>query len=245
MIQTEGSSTKTWNLNIIAKFISKNKENKEITSNEMNEKLELLVLKATNNLISNLKSDLNGLLIPTIELELQPQLEVEVEVEAVGMIEKSDSEELFKKLKRKNEGSSESSIENEVTPIINSTPFITSSSSASPPISSSSSSSTSSSSTTSFSTTSSSSSSSSSSSTTSSTSSSSNMNLGGISDPSEMDIKAAYKALGRAADIINPKKKSTTADEGSAKRNTKGFRNDGKFIDISETSQVHNISTST
>ena len=71
------------------------------------------------------------------------------------------------------------------------------------------------------------------------------MNLGGISDPSEMDIKAAYKALGRAADIINPKKKSTTADEGSAKRNTKGFRNDGKFIDISETSQVHNISTST
>ena len=243
MIQTEGSSTKTWNLNIIAKFISKNKENKEITSNEMNEKLELLVLKATNNLISNLKSDLNGLLIPTIELELQPQLEVEVE--AVGMIEKSDSVKLFKKLKRKNEGSSESSIENEVTPIINSTPFITSSSSASPPISSSSSSSTSSSSTTSFSTTSSSSSSSSSSSTTSSTSSSSNMNLGGISDPSEMDIKAAYKALGRAADIINPKKKSTTADEGSAKRNTKGFRNDGKFIDISETSQVHNISTST
>ena len=67
------------------------------------------------------------------------------------------------------------------------------------------------------------------------------MNLGAISDPSEMDIKEAYKALGRAADIINPKKKSTTADEGSAKGQRKGFRNDGKFIDISETSQVNNI----
>ena len=66
------------------------------------------------------------------------------------------------------------------------------------------------------------------------------MNLGGISDLNDIDIKAAYKALERAADIVNPKKKISTPDEGSAKGkgNGKSFRNDGKFIDISETSQV-------
>ena len=239
VIQTEGSSTKSWNLDITAKYISKNKENKEMKSNTIDEKLEILVMKAVNNLISNLKSDLNGLLVPTIEFEVQPQ--VEVEVEAVGEKEKSDSEELSKKLKKRKEDSVELSVDNEVTSVVRSTASSSSSSPVSPPLSPSSSSSTTS--TTISSTASSVSSSSSSTTSTTTSSNTSNMNLGGISDLNDIDIKAAYKALERAADIVNPNKKFSTSDEGSAKekRNGKGFRNDGKFIDISETSQVTKI----
>lgn len=184
------------------------------------EKMELLVLRAVNNLLKNLKEELKGLLLPSfpehseerssgidtrnpddISNDKIPPVKILESVQSPVQVPTPISELKYGASVVDNTATKigiESSTKTPVTPSPSSAANV-------PPAFS-----------------------------TSSEFAASNMKLDATSDPSERELKSAYSALQNAADTVRPQSTSSLTSSPTSS----SFRNDGKFIDIKEKSVV-------
>ena len=214
--KSSSKKSKVWDLEIKSMYTN--------SQEKADEKMELLVLRAVNNLLKNLKEELKGLLLPSfpehstehskelssgidtrnpddISNDKIPPAKILESVQSPVQVPNPISELKFGASVVDNTGTKNGIESSTKTPV---TPSSSSAASIPPAFS------------------------------TSSEFAAPNMKLDATSDPSERELKSAYSALQNAADTVRPQSTPSLTSSPTSS----SFRNDGKFIDIKEKSVV-------
>jgi hypothetical protein len=181
------------------------------TEGENSDKMELLVIKAVNNLMNSLRTDLAGLYVPSVIIENTPVDTVEVTplpplpLSSTPLPPPPPPSSSSSPFNIELESSDSQSVNPETSLPSSST----SSSSPSEP---------------------------------------SPVRIQSVSDPTEKDLKSAYQALLKAAETVSTTKKPSSSSStsssfssspfSSSASSSSSFKNDGKFIDISDSAEV-------